>query len=102
MLVPSALSDNRSNGEVMDIDPATAEQPSPEQVPETYLGLSTINPLPSSNEPLFDPTTAQRIRHQRLVDEARRSQDYNADLGILEPEENDVILNTEHWEDIMI
>ena len=40
------------------------------------------------------------------MDVANRSEDdqdpYNAELGILEPEENDVILNIDNWEDIMI
>ena len=40
------------------------------------------------------------------MDEANRNEDYqdpyNVELGILEAEENDFILNIDNWEDIVI
>ena len=36
------------------------------------------------------------------MDDARRNQDYNAELSILEPEENDAILHIENCEDVVI
>ena len=36
------------------------------------------------------------------MDEARGNQDYNAELGILEPDEDEAILNVANWEDVMV
>ena len=99
---PPAISNSGSNGEVTDIDPGSADRPSLDQMPDTHLGFTAMDPRPSSPESPFDSTTAQRIRHQQLMDDARRNQDYHAELGILEPEENDAILNIDNWEDVMI
>ena len=43
------------------IDPDTFEQPASGQVPPTRLGFMAFEPHPTVNEPLLDPTTAQRI-----------------------------------------
>ena len=40
------------------------------------------------------------------MDEARRNEEhrhyYNTEWGILEPEEDDMIVNVDNWEDVMI
>ena len=38
----------------------------------------------------------------KLMDEARRNQDYIMELGILEPEEDEAILTVGDWDDIMV
>ena len=87
------------------IDPDSCEQHMSSQVPTTRLGFLSFEPRPQTNEPLFDPTTAQRIRHQQLIDKAERNGQrdyYNTELGILELEEDDIILSVENREDILI
>ena len=96
-----------STGEVAKrIDPNTFEQPASGQVPPTRRGFMALEPRPTVNEPLFDPTTAQRIRHRQLMDEARRDENhrdyYDTELGIIEPDKEDTILTADNWEDKMV
>ena len=88
------------------LDPNTFEQPASDQVPVTRLGILPFQPHPQTDEPLFYPSSAQRIRHQQLMDEVRRNEGhrdyYTTELGILKPEEDDTILSVDNWEDIMI
>ena len=105
--IPTPTHHDGSMGEVAThLDPDTSEQPTSDQVPTTRLGILSFEPQPQTDEPLLDPSTAQRIRHQQLMDEVRRNEEhrdyYNTDLAILQPEEDDVILNVDNWEDIMI
>ena len=102
-----------STGEVnRHIDPDTNEQPTSGEVPPTRLGFIAFEPHPVVNEPLLDPTTAQRIRHRQLIDEAKRNEHhrdyydtYNTELGIIEiiePDEDETLLTVDNWEDIMV
>jgi hypothetical protein len=99
-----------STGEVTrHIDPDIIEQPASREVPSTRLGFIAFESHPIVNEPLFDPTTAQRLRHRQLMDEANRNEhhwDYygmdRTELGIIEPDEDDTILTVDNWEDIMV
>ena len=49
---------------------------------------------------------AKGVWAKRVMDEARRNEEhrdyYNTELGILELEEDDIILDVDNWEDVMI
>ena len=97
----TACQDTESTREVTtNIDPDRFYQPTFDQVPDTRLTLMAFEPRPLKHEPIFDHTTAQRTRHQQLMDEAWRMEHrdyYNAELGILEPEGDEVILSVDDW-----
>jgi hypothetical protein len=92
-----------STGEVIRLtDPRNHEQPIPSSIPTTRLGYLAFEPHPMINEPLFDKTTAQRIRERQIIDEAGNEDTGRSELGILEPDEDDNILTVDNWEDITV
>jgi hypothetical protein len=107
---PTPTHQDGSTGEVTrHIDPDIIEQPASREVPATRLGFIAFESHPIVHEPLFDPTTAQRLRHRQLMDEADRNEPYrdyygmdSTELGIIEPDDDDTILTVDNWEDIMV
>ena len=107
----SSVHQDGSTGEVIrHTDPGTTEQPRSGEVPNTRLGFIAFEPHPTTNEPLFDHTTAQRLRHRQLMDEANRNENHrdyygmdSTELGIIEPDDDDeTLLTVDNWEDIMV
>ena len=91
-LMTSGASDNAETTELQGDVTArlgfnTPSQSTPDQVPDTQLEYTSFDTRSRTQEPLFDHTTAQRLR-QELEDRRRRDV---MDLSILEPEEDRAI-----------
>ena len=71
----------------------------------TRVDVSRTASKHTTMSPMFNHTIAQRIRHQQLMDEARKNENqdcYSADFGILETEEDEAVVSIDNWEDIMV